>query len=75
MLEQVDTEAFQAVWAQLHGRQSEIGMSSMAALQYCQVGAHHDDQLSSGDVNIQRNLTKLKGPAESSYKISAFDVS
>ena len=43
VLEQVDTEAFQASWKQLHRQQSEIGMSRKAATQYCQVGAsyHH----------------------------------
>ena len=40
MLEHVDTEAFRTMWKQLHRQQSEIGMSSKAALQYCQVGAY-----------------------------------
>ena len=42
MLEHVDTEAFQTMWKQLHRQQSEIGMSSKAAIQYCQVGAYHN---------------------------------
>ena len=42
VLEQVDTEAFQATWKQLHRQQSEIGMNSRAATQYCQVGAYYD---------------------------------
>ena len=42
MLEQVDTEAFQTIWKQLHRQQSELDVSSKAATQYCQVGSHHD---------------------------------
>ena len=48
MLEQIDTEAFQASWKQLHRQQSEVGMSSKAALQYCQVGAYQYNLVSLG---------------------------
>ena len=48
VLERIDTEAFQASWKQLHRQQSEIGMSSKAALQYCQVGAYHNYLVSLG---------------------------